>query len=127
MSRRTVETMQEGAKGNWKHRIAHELIRYWTNVAYLAVFFGAFAWYRRFVLAEYGISYLNYGAAIIEAMILAKVILIGDALGLGRGFQNKPLIYPTLNKAVVFSILVGVFAIIEHMVSGMLHGKGVRG
>ena len=111
----------------WKQRMVREFIRYWTNVLYLAVFFGAFAWYRRFVLAEYGISYLHYGAAIIEALILAKVILIGDALGLGRGFQNKPLIYPTLNKAVVFSILVGIFAILENMVEGMLHGKGAIG
>jgi hypothetical protein len=27
---------------------------------------------------------------------LAKVVLIGDALGLSRGFENRPLIYPTL-------------------------------
>jgi hypothetical protein len=39
---------------------------------YLAIFFGVFTWYRRFVLAEYRITYLHYGTAIIEALILAK-------------------------------------------------------
>jgi hypothetical protein len=86
-----------------------------------------FAWYRRFVLAEYQISYLHYGTAVIEALILAKVILIGDAVGLGRRTHDKPLIYPTVRKAVVFSVFVGIFAIVEHMVEGLIHGKGVAG
>jgi hypothetical protein len=114
-------------KGNWKHRLAHELVRYWTNFVYLAIFFGVFAWYRRFVLAEYRINYVHYGTAIIEALILAKVILIGEALGLNRRSQNEPLIYPTLRKAIGFSLFVGVFAIVEHIVEGLIHGNGVAG
>jgi hypothetical protein len=114
-------------KAGWKQRIAHEFVQYWINVAYLVIFFGAFAWYRRFVLAEYKITYLHYGTAIIEALVLAKVILVGDALGLSRKLENKPLIYPTLRKAVVFSCFVGLFAIVEHIVEGLVHGKGVAG
>jgi hypothetical protein len=127
MSQGAVKPKPEQAKGTWKQRIAHELLQYWINVVYLGIFFGAFTWYRRLILAEYGITYLNYGTAIIEALILAKVILIGEALGLGRGDEDKPLIYPTLRKAVVFSVFVGIFAIIEHIVGGVLHGKGVAG
>ena len=120
----TAETKAPGAR-NWKKRVVRELIRYWINVLYLAVFFGAFAWYRRFVLAGYGIDYLHYGGAIVEAMILGKVILIGEALGLSRGLENKPLIYPTLHKAVVFTIFVGIFAIVEEIIGAVLRGKGV--
>ena len=120
-------SQSEGAKGNWKHRMGQELVRYWVNVVYLAIFFGVFAWYRRFVLAEYRITYMHYGIAIIEALILAKVILIGDALGLNRGDETRPLIYPTVRKAIVFSIFVGIFAVIEHVVGGLFHGKGVAG
>lgn len=120
-------SQSEGAKGNWKHRMGQEFVRYWINVVYLATFFGVFTWYRRFVLAEYRITYLHYGTAIIEALILAKVILIGDALGLNRKDENKPLIYPTVRKAIVFSIFVGIFAVIEHVVGGLFHGKGVAG
>jgi hypothetical protein len=127
MAQEQSNTKAERAKGTWKERIARELVNYWITFVYLAVFLGAFAWYRRFVLAEYQITYLHFGTAIIEALILAKVILIGDALGLGRGDENKPLIYPTLRKAVVFSCFVGVFAIVEHMVDGLIHGKGFAG
>jgi hypothetical protein len=86
-----------------------------------------FAWYRRFILAEYHIGHFHYGAALVEALILAKVVLLGDALGLSRGRQNKPLIYPTLRKAAAFTVLVGLFGIIEHTIGGLFHGKGLAG
>jgi len=127
MSARATEANTNQGKPSWKKRIVHELITYGTNFLYLAVFLGAFAWYRRFILAEYDISYLNYGAAIVEALILAKVIMVGDLLGLGRGFENRPLVYPTLYKAIVFSCFVGLFAILEHVIGGLFHGKGAVG
>ena len=115
-------------KPAWKQRLAHELIEYWINFIYLAIFFGAFTWYRRLILAEYRITYVHYSLAIVEALILAKVILIGDALRLARKFEeDEPLIFPTLYKAVVFSLFVGLFAILEHTIGGLIHGKGLAG
>gem|GEM_PF-365712 len=111
----------------WKQKFTHELVRYFVNVVYLAVFFGAFAWYRRFILYQYQITYLNYGTAIIEALVLAKVIWIGELIGLDHGQENKPLIYPTIYKAFVFTLFVGLFAVIEHMVGGFIRGIGVSG
>ncbi len=112
-------------KAAWKHRLAHEMLKYWGNFLYLAFFFGAFTWYRRLILAEYRISYLHYSVAIFEALIMAKVILVGDALRLGRKFEDRPLILPALHKAVVFSLFVGLFAVLEHTIEGLLHGKGI--
>ncbi len=114
-------------KAGWKQKIIHETIEYWINFIYLAVFFGMFTWYRRLILAEYQISYLHYGVGLIEAAVLAKVILLGDVLRLGRRLEEKPLIFPTLYKAVVFSIWVAVFGVLEHTISGFWHGKGLAG
>lgn len=110
----------------WKQRFLRELIRYFINVLYLAAFFGAFAWYRRFVLAAYKISYLNYGVAIIEALVLAKVVWIGEVLHIVRDREDKPLIIPTLKKALVFTIFVGIFEVIEHMIGGIIAGTGAK-
>jgi hypothetical protein len=119
--------MEEGKeKLSFKERAKREFVRYWIYVAYLATVFGVFAWYRRLILAAHEISYLKYGAAIIEALILAKVILIGDAIGLGRHLQERrPLIYPTLGKAVVFSLFVGLFSLLERTATGLIKGKGL--
>ncbi len=61
-------------KSDWEQEVVHEAIEYWINFIYLAFFFGMFTWYRRFILAEYQISYAHYGVSLIEAAVLAKVI-----------------------------------------------------
>ena len=112
----------------WKKTLFEEImVEYWINVAYLAVILATFTQYRRFLLAGYDISYTNYGVAMIEALILAKVIMIGAVLRLGRGLEHKPLIYPTLYKTVVFTVFVAVFTLMEHTIKGLLTGKGFTG
>lgn len=113
-------------KDGWKQKAARELINYWITFLYLAVFFSAFITYRRLVLAEYKISYVHYGVGLIEALILAKVILIGDAMHLGRRVEEKPLIYPTLYKTVLFAVWVAIFKLLEHTISEWLRGKGIK-
>ena len=115
------------AKAGWKQKVIDEFIEYWIVVAFLAWFFAVFAWYRRFVLAEYHISYTHYWVGLIEALVLAKLILIGDALRLGRRLDDKPLIVPTFWKAVVFSLLVAVFSVLEHTIEGLFRHQGVTG
>jgi len=114
-------------KGDLKKKIVHEVVEYWINVCYLALVFAAFTQYRRFLLAAHDISYANYGFAVIEALILAKVIMIGDVVRLGRGLERKPLIYPTLYKTVVFTLFVGLFKIIEEVIKGLWKGTGLTG
>jgi hypothetical protein len=110
-----------------KDKARHELIEYGINVVYLTLVFAAFTVYRRILLAEQGVSYENYGFAVIEALVLGKVIMLGDLARLGRGLEAKPLIYPTLYKTLVFSVLVAVFKVIEHGIKGLWQGVGFAG
>ena len=114
-------------KGDLKKKIVHEVVEYWINVCYLTLVFAAFTQYRRFLLAAHDISYTNYGFAVIEALVLAKVIMIGEVVRLGRGLERKPLIYPTLYKTAVFVLFVGVFKIIEEVIKGLWKGEGLTG
>jgi hypothetical protein len=114
-------------KAGWKERIFHEMVEYWINVVYLTLVFAAFTQYRRFLLAAHDITYTNYWVAVIEALILAKVIMIGDAVRLGRGLEKKPLIFPTLYKTVVFTLFVAVFTVLEHAIKGLWTGTGFMG
>ena len=111
----------------WRGKIRHELLEYWLNVIYLALVFASFTVHQRLVLAAHDIIYTNYGFALIEALILGKVIMVGGMLHLGRGFEDKPLIYPTLYKTFIFTIFVAVFKIIEYAISGLLAGEGIVG
>jgi hypothetical protein len=110
-------------KEGLKKKIVNEMTEYLINVCYLAVVFAAFTQYQRFLLAAHDIDYTHYGVAVIEALILGKVIMIGSMFRLGRGFEHKPLVYPTLYKTVIFIFFVGVFKFIEHLIKALWHGE----
>jgi len=108
-------------------RIFKEAVEYWIIVLYLAIVFAAFTWYRRLLLAAYGITYTNYWVAVIKALILGKVIMIGEVLRIGRGLEKKPLIVPTLYKTLVFTLFLAIFTVLENVFSGLWKGTGFTG
>jgi hypothetical protein len=110
-----------------KAQVIEELKLYWLIVMYLWIFLGSFTMYRRLVVAETGSVYLNYGFALIEAMVIGKVILIGKMFGFSKRYENRRLIVPVLYKAVLFGLLVLLFAIVEHLVNGWIHHAGLFG
>lgn len=112
-------------RAGWKSKAIHEMTEFYIYAMYLAFFFISFTWYRRLILTEYQISYYHYGVGIIEALVLAKVIMVGRALHLGERFKDYPLVLPILYKAVVFSVFVGIFDVVESTITGLLHGKGI--
>ena len=121
-----MNTVNEKKKG-WKQKILHELKIYWLLVLYMAIFFGVFTTYRRLLLAHYGISYEDYGISVIRALVLGKVVLVAEALRLGRRFEEKPLIVPTLYKTFLFTVCMAVFDIAEGLVRGLIGGLGPMG
>lgn len=109
-----------------KQKAIEEFKIFWLIVVYLAVLFGSFMVYRRLILAEYGVTYLNYGFAILQSLIIGKVILIGDAMHIGRRFDHLPLAVSVLYKSLFFSLFVMGFGVLEHVVEGLFHKEGAR-
>jgi hypothetical protein len=119
--------MERDAKAGLKERAIEEFRLFWIIAFYLWVFLGSFTVYRRLVIAETGTAYLHYGIAVIEALIIAKVVLIGKMFGFSRRFEDRPLIVPVLYKSILFGILVLLFGIVEHLVEGWFHKQGLLG
>jgi hypothetical protein len=118
----------DGAKKEaLKQKIKHETREYVLIGSYLACFFLALTTYRKLVMAEYHIGYFEYGWALLQAMILAKVILIGEALHIGTRFRTAPLIISTLWKSIVFALFAAVLVMCEHLIHALLHHEPVRG
>ena len=109
-----------------KERALHELKVYWIITLYFALFLGAFTVYRRLILSEAGVSYLTYGFKLVEALIVAKLILIGEAVKLGKRFEGQPLIVSVLVKSILFALFVALFTIIEHIVEALIHKQDWR-
>jgi hypothetical protein len=82
---------EKGKKADWKRKLFLEMTAYWINVAYLTLLFAVFTSYRRLILANYDITYSNWGISFIKAMVLAKVVMVGGLFHFGRALEKKPL------------------------------------
>jgi hypothetical protein len=111
------------AKPGLRERFIHEMKRYLVVVLFLFFFFAGFATYRRFILASYEIDYVEYGWALIKALVLGKVILIGQLLHLGERFHDRPLILSTLWKTLIFGLFIAAFAVLERVVGAFIHHR----
>ena len=115
------------AKMDWKRKLFLEMTAYWINVVYLTLLFAVFTSYRRLILANYNIGYANWGVSFLKALVLAKVIMLGGLVPLGRRLETKPLMLSTLFQSALFTCWVTLFALGESTVRGWLHGKGMAG
>ncbi|WP_353064334.1 hypothetical protein RBB77_01050 [Tunturibacter psychrotolerans] len=115
----------EKAKVSLTQRVKHELIEFWVIASYLAFFFCALVAYTMLLLKKYDVTNdaLSFGFAIVNALVIGKVILIGEMMHLGRGYEKRPLWQSVLLKSVVFSVLVLVFHIVEEVVKRIIHGQ----
>ena len=107
-------------KKNLKQRIFNEFAEYLINFVYMAVIFSAVILYRRLVLAQHGIILEDYFAGVIKAFVIAKVVMIGAFLRISRKFEHKPLYIPVLYKAILFTLWVMIFDIIEIYIAGFI-------
>jgi plasmid maintenance system antidote protein VapI len=104
-----------------KQKAIHEGQEFVGIALYLAFFFCAVVAYSSILLNQFHVSYFSYGTAIINALIIAKVILIGEYAHLGRRHESKPLLESALYKAVMFTILVFAFHIVEELIKALVH------
>jgi len=110
-----------------KQKAYHELKEFFGIALYLWVILALFQLYRSMLLAEEHMSVVvHQGFAIINALALGKVLLIAKALHLGEWVEDWPLIYPTLLKSALFTIVLACFKILEDAGLGMYRGKSFQ-
>lgn len=104
---------------NIKQKVKFEMKRYIIYTLFLTLFFAAFTTYERLLLNFQG-PFFPYGYSLIQGLIMAKVIMIGQTMKLGERYDDKPLIIPVLHKTFLFCLLMMVLIILEHLVTGCL-------
>jgi hypothetical protein len=110
-------------KRSLKQRAVHGMREYLVISLYLFIVFSLFTVYKSVILAEHHIDVTLHGFALINALALAKVMLTAQELRLADQLRDAPLIYPTLLKSFVFTILLAGFKIAEQTAVGMYHGN----
>jgi len=107
-------------KHNVKQRVAHEVEELLVVFMFIAPFVLALASYRLY-LRPFESALFAYGTAVVNAFVIAKIILTLDLVHVGKSSEKKPLILPTLHKAAVATLLFLAFRGIETVLHGLLH------
>ena len=113
------------AKAPLHQRAMHELKELLFITLYLYITLGAVILMKTAVLHTQGIEFSPWGIAIVKAAVLAKFMLLGDAMKIGGRTTNSALIWPTLHKAVAFLVLLIIMTIIEEAVVGLFHHRSI--
>ncbi len=114
--------MSDKRKPSIKERIREEAKEFAVIVLYLWVLLSLFALHRVMLLREGNLSY-RLGFALVNALVLGKIMYIFERLHVGRRFERKAPVYSILFKSGVFAIILLVFDILEEGIVGLLHGK----
>ena len=116
---------QAHARHSLKARIVSELQRFVVLFLYLWVLLGLFVLNQDMTLRTHGFSVTAQGVALVNALVLAKIMLIADDLHFGYRLQKYPLAVAILCDAGLFSLLFIVCHALEDIVIGLFKGKSV--
>jgi hypothetical protein len=109
-----------------KERAVTELKRYAAIASYLWVLFSLFELHRVAVLRgvnDSSISGYRIFFAGVNALIMGKIILIGEALHVGQRLSEGRLIFSALYRAAMLGLLALGFNLVEGVIDGLIHGK----
>jgi hypothetical protein len=114
----TASAPRQGAK----QRLIHEMRSYALTVLYLAICFGAIQAYKAALLTEEQVRYTSYGFAIVKAMVLAKFMMVGDAVNASRRIEGESLARGVLRSSLRMMLILVALSVVEELVVGAVHG-----
>ena len=114
----------EKPKPTLKERAIAEAKKFAGIFVYLWVVFTVLLVHEWIVLSENHIGFTFYGLAAINALVLAKIMLIADNTRFAERFKGMPLVYPIVYKAVAFTTLLFAAYVLEEMLVGGIAGRG---
>lgn len=89
---------------------------------YFWVLFTLFSLHKALVLHDQYVIF-HQGFDLINALALAKVVLLGEELHLGDRLGNRPLVYPIIFKSAVFAAILFCSHVVEEAAIGAWNGK----
>jgi len=104
-----------------KQKTIHELWEFAWVFLYLAFFFCSLELYSLLLLRDFRARYLDLGFALLNALVVAKIIILGEYARIGRKYEKRRLILSIFYKTVAFVLFVFLFHLIEELIKRFLH------
>ncbi|EIM29425.1 hypothetical protein [Microvirga lotononidis] len=78
--------------------------------------------HKSLILEESGLPY-RQSFAIVNALVLAKILFVAEELKVGERYEREPLIYGMVFKAAIYSGLLAACEILEGLLMGDFRSK----
>lgn len=101
-------------------RVRHELREIGLVTVYFLVCFGIFLTLKKLLLEEYHVSVYVFHAAVIGALVVAKVVVLLEKTSFGNRFRHGSLIAHAMWRSLVYTAVVFVVTLAEHLVEAYL-------
>jgi hypothetical protein len=111
------------AARSFKGWLIHEIKRFVWIFLYLWVLFGLFVLNERIILGQRGIGFTSQGFALVNALVLAKVMLVAEDLKLGGRFGHYPLVISIAIDSALFATLFLGVHVLEEVIVGVIQGR----
>lgn len=105
----------------FKEKFREEMKNFLIVFLYVWAVLGLFALHKAFILDRSPLSGQVF--AIINAVILGKVIVILEFLRVGKRLLRRPPLVRIGIKSIIFGSLLLIFHIVEEGIGGWFHGK----
>jgi hypothetical protein len=120
----TAPEKGEARKRNLRERAVGKLEKYAIITVYLWLLFALFSLHTRQVLQQHGmISVWQHGFALVNALIFGKIVLIAQALEVGKSLERRALLWIVLGKSLIFAVLLIAFHIVEGTIRAWFQGQ----
>ncbi|MHB8770992.1 MAG: hypothetical protein ACYC7J_08350 [Syntrophales bacterium] len=80
---------------------------------------------KRMILSEYQISWTGFGTVVVGAILAGKVVLMVDKLPFVDQFPDRPLVYNTLWKSLLYFLAALVVCYLDQLVHFLRMHEGL--
>jgi hypothetical protein len=121
----------DAGSGGFARRVGAFLLREFLEILPPTIFFiigfNLIVLTTDLILADYGAQFASFMLATASALIVAKALLVANAMPVIRRFDRAPLIRPILFKTVFYSVAVFIARLLEHWIEYLLSRDYVFG
>lgn len=117
--------VKQPLKPSAKERVKHELRSYFAITIYIWAVLGLLRLHESIIADSYNLDLKTHGWLIITALVLGKVVLISEALHLGKRISKAVPAIVILIKSLLFALAILLFHVLEHVIVAYLNGEKI--
>jgi hypothetical protein len=107
--------------------LLHEFLEILPPTIFFLIGFNLIVLTTNLILANYGAQVASFMIATVSALVVAKAVLVANAMPAIRRYDRAPLIRPILFKTVFYWVAVFIVRLLEHWIEYLRSGDYVFG